>query len=515
MNLLTSPLIPLTGPQADLGARMASLPELFSAWSMGADVSLTNMRAHQQPAVEILLAQLAAHALEAAGLPLQPLDAGRWHQLLHDLSVGQGAVGFWDVSSEDFSHAAFMQPALANVSLAKKRVERAADLDVLVTSKNHDVKQDDMAQPHVWHWLCALITTQTTTGYTGATLYGVMRMNSGSGTRTFAAGYNHDTFQGRWAQDVSRLLRYWDRVHRDNHLGYRRDGIRLLAALPWDGQTAATLDQLHAGVVEVCRPLRLVAQDAELSALVGGTASPRISAKLLRGAVADPFTTHAMDKDGLKALSPGDTGLTWSQFMKLIFSEDWSLLSEFARDVDTSREVTQRLRAVSRSGTETNGFQDFSFTFPAKVARNLFGPAIVPSERQRLLRLQDAAAQVAAKLVSRAEWGYCKAHSKLDASNDDVARVAKAKHHEKVLATMRSEMAQQWRDALLPWLCASELSELSEAQALEQWFAQCRALVERHLQERLAPRFGAVRTTALGLAKGLNALPSTLASLGT
>lgn len=439
---------------------------------------------------------------------------GQWAELLTGLALQQHAPYFWDLVCDDASQAAFMQPALAISKLAKNVAKFPSGLDALVASKNHDVKENDIANARPWHWLCALVTGQTTGGYAGKTLYGVMRMNTGSGTRFFAAGYNDDTEQGRWTQDVTRLLRYWVSLYENNSFGYHQHGLRLVAAWPWDGCAPLEVADLHPGAIEICRPMRLYLAQGDLQALYGGTSEARIRAKLLRGSVADPWTALARDKDGLKALSPSpDTGFTWSNFLNLLFNPDLGLVSPFMLDVDTSKDVTYRLRALSRSRTETSGYQNFAFTFPGRVAKRLFGPAVSLTEREVLLQRHQAAAEVGSALQRRMAWSYCKAHSALDADTKTIQAVGKAKHHEAVLGHMRNAYTQRWQQALLPWLCASVTDSCSDEEALGQWFAIARDEAETLLRAQLMPRPGAVRTTSLGLAKGLAALPRTLAQL--
>jgi CRISPR system Cascade subunit CasA len=511
-SLLTAPVVPICSPTGEW--LQVSLSSLFARWSQGLADEVQDMRAHQAPAVESALALFAAHALEVAGRAFGPHTEDEWAKMLQDLAVQQGAPQFWDLAGTDVGTAAFMQPALLVPALAKKLVASPAELDVLVASKNHDIKQDELLQPAPWHWVCALITGQTCAGYGGKSLYGVMRMNSGTGVRTFLAGYNDDTPFGRWSEDVTRLLRLWKRLHEDNSFGFRPDGVRLVAAVPWDGSSPLSLSDLHPGAVEIARPTRLsYAADGKLTAHTGGTQVTRIAASEQRGNVADAWTALARDDKGVKALSSGDRSFTWQNFVSALFSPETALLSELSRDVDTSREVTQRFRAVSRSQQGTHGYQDFSFTFPAKVARRLFGPAAPVTERQALLSRQKAAVEVAGRIASRASWAYGKALAPLDADNDAISKLLKRDHHVKVVAQLRGRLAHRWQHAMLPWLCASVLDELSDPQALENWFSLCRQHAAQELKQLLAPRPGALRANVFTLAKGLNVLPASLAQL--
>ena len=57
------------------------------------------------------------------------------------------------------------------------------DLDVLVTSKNHDLKQTMALDCAVEDWIFALVNLQTMAGFLGSGNYGIARMNGGFSAR--------------------------------------------------------------------------------------------------------------------------------------------------------------------------------------------------------------------------------------------------------------------------------------------------------------------------------------------
>ena len=65
----------------------------------------------------------------------------------------------------------------------KNTVGTPDELDMLVTSKNHDVKSAVAESASANDWIFALISLQTSEGFSGAGNYGISRMNGGLGCR--------------------------------------------------------------------------------------------------------------------------------------------------------------------------------------------------------------------------------------------------------------------------------------------------------------------------------------------
>jgi len=60
-------------------------------------------------------------------------------------------------------------------------------LDLLITSRNHDLKQAVARQAEAEDWILALVSLQTCEGFGGAKNYGIVRMNGGSSSRSLLA----------------------------------------------------------------------------------------------------------------------------------------------------------------------------------------------------------------------------------------------------------------------------------------------------------------------------------------
>ena len=82
----------------------------------------------------------------------------------------------------------------------------AADaLDMLVTSKNHDLKAARIHHAHADDWLFALISLQTQEGFLGSGNYGVSRMNGGFASRPGVGVAMVGAWGQRWQSDITRI----------------------------------------------------------------------------------------------------------------------------------------------------------------------------------------------------------------------------------------------------------------------------------------------------------------------
>ena len=139
MNLLEDRLI-----RTDSGE--LTLPETLAELCADTIRAFPGLRHHQAPVWHAFLVQLAALALEAAGSAELPGDAAGWRWALRCLTPDWPEDEPWRlVTSAD--RPAFFQPPVPGGDLApfKRRVDAPDALDVLVTSKNHDVKAERIA----------------------------------------------------------------------------------------------------------------------------------------------------------------------------------------------------------------------------------------------------------------------------------------------------------------------------------------------------------------------------------
>ena len=114
------------------------------------------------------------------------MNAERWAKLIRGLTPDFPGDEPWQLVVDDITKPAFMQPPARSTERAsdyKNTVSTPDELDMLVTSKNHDLKSAVADQASVDDWIFALITLQTMEGFAGAGNYGISRMNGGMSSR--------------------------------------------------------------------------------------------------------------------------------------------------------------------------------------------------------------------------------------------------------------------------------------------------------------------------------------------
>ena len=157
-----------------------SLPSLYALLAQDRVVDFPALRPHQRHAWHAFLAQLATVALDRNGYENYPESAIQWESLLRGLTPEYEAAEPWCLVVDDSRQPAFMQPpAPTGLADFRRFIETPDDLDVLVTSKNHDVKQSVALQGEAEDWVFALVDLQTMSGFLGAGNYGIARMNGG------------------------------------------------------------------------------------------------------------------------------------------------------------------------------------------------------------------------------------------------------------------------------------------------------------------------------------------------
>ncbi len=130
------------------GAVMAAtLPELFVAMARDEVHDFPSLRPHQRHPWHAFLVQLAALALHQAGRDQIFATAAEWETALLALTPKDPDGAAWCLVSP-LDRPAFMQPPVPEGSLAgwKSPMTAADELDMLITSKNHDLKSMRMTR---------------------------------------------------------------------------------------------------------------------------------------------------------------------------------------------------------------------------------------------------------------------------------------------------------------------------------------------------------------------------------
>ena len=264
MTLLADPILTLAG-----GDRV-TLPALFAALAGGRVRGFPALRPHQRPAWHMFLVQLGALALwkhmPAARLPREvPSDPDSWAAALRGLTPNHADDSPWRLVVEDDAQPAFMQPP-APTGLKWSTVSTPDELDLLITSRNHDLKQRVAHHAAAEDWIFALVSLQTTEGYGGKGNQGIARMNGGSSSRPLL-GLAPVAEQGTaidpaawWMRDVVRLLAL--RADGPDSAVGAPGGPALLWCHEWPEGRQLDVRTLDPWFIEVCRRIRLSDEDA-------------------------------------------------------------------------------------------------------------------------------------------------------------------------------------------------------------------------------------------------------------
>lgn len=149
-NLLTEAFI----TAAPLGA--LTLPGTLAALSRDDVEDFPALRAHQGMFWHMFLVQLAALALHGAGETELPEDEEAWRYLLRRLTRDYPDDEPWCLVVDDRSRPAFMQAAVPD-DMELEPVPSPDALDLLITAKNHDLKQAVARRAEAEDWLFALV----------------------------------------------------------------------------------------------------------------------------------------------------------------------------------------------------------------------------------------------------------------------------------------------------------------------------------------------------------------------
>ena len=321
MNLLTDRLI--RNRLTDGEIEIQSLPEAYAAMSLDRVASFPALRPHQRHAWHAFLAQLATIAMHRANTSVPPQTSAEWQTLLRNLTPEYADDEPWCLIVEDPKQPAFMQcPAPNGLVDYRGRVMTPDDLDVLVTSKNHDVKRAIALSGAPEDWIFALIDLQTMAGFLGSGNYGIARMNGGFSARPCLGLVPAKGLVGAHLfHDVQRMIEGRDKLLEDYSNYYApTGGLALLWIESWDGTKQADLRTLDPYFIEICRRVRLRLEGDQFVAWTASSKSARINAKAAKGNLGD-FWTPVENKES-KALSLSSVGFPYKRLVELLFKNE-------------------------------------------------------------------------------------------------------------------------------------------------------------------------------------------------
>ena len=359
-NLLTDPLIRV---RLDDGtSAVLSLPDVYEALAADRIAAFSALRPHQRHAWHAFLAQLGVIAAQRSDRSALPRRAGEWCILFRNLTMAFNGDEPWRLIVEDHAQPAFMQcPAPSGLEQYRGRMATPDDLDILVTAKNHDVKQAVAAGSAPDDWLLALVDLQTMAGFLGAGNYGIARMNGGFSARPCLGLAPADGGLGAHLfNDMQRMLDGRTALL-DSHPDYfdSQDGLALLWLEPWDGATSLDLRELDPYFIEICRRVRLRAKNGGIVAWTAASKAARVAAKDAHGNVGD-FWTPVGAKDAT-ALSLSNVGFRYDRLAKLMFDRG-SFKLPLAMRVDATRPGHWHVvaRGVAGGQGKTDGYHERS-----------------------------------------------------------------------------------------------------------------------------------------------------------
>ena len=426
MNLLTDPILTLSG------GRKVSLPGLLAAMAKGEVRGFPALRPHQRPAWHMFLVQLGALALWNAKRADPPVDAADWRADLRRLTPGHPDDAPWHLVVIERTKPAFLQPPDPG-GLRWDEVSTPDALDLLITSRNHDLKQSVARQADEEDWIFSLVSLQTAEGFGGRGNYGIARMNGGSSSRPMlglAPSRHLDLsvdFSAWWARDVRRLTKARD-TGQETGIG-RTGGPALLWCLDWTEGGQLDLRDLDPWFLEVCRRVRLIDAGGAVSALRSRSRAARIGAKAFKGNVGDPWApVHATEG---KAFTLGISGdFSYRQLYRLLFSGDWKVPLLARPEGGETGDLLLVAEALSRGNCKTEGFKSRIVPVPGKVVPLLSSTTAATLSKAQMdeIKAFDSALRYALQLAAlNGDYDALKKRSRSHDYSKDPARPACAR----------------------------------------------------------------------------------------
>lgn len=368
LDLLREPLI--TFRHVDTGRREAvNLPQLFIALALDQVRDFPALRAHQRHPWHAFLCQLAAIALHRAGRDLPWTDEASWREALRALTLEHPDDAPWCLVAPPDRPALLQAPTSVDLKTWKNLLHTPDELDMLVTSKNHDLKASRAFDAEAQDWLFALISLQTQGGFLGAGNYGISRMNGGFASRPgvgIAIGRDPGA---RWWADVAALLRHRESIAVT--MGLKLTGGHALVWLqPWDGDLPLSFTSLDPLYIELCRRARCRLVNGRLQAITTGSSVARIDAKALNGRTGDPWTP--VDEAAGKALTLNSRGYDYKLVSELLFGSHYT--GGCAQDLahlPADQPLQLSMRGLVRGQGKTEGIHERLVPIAPKVRRLL------------------------------------------------------------------------------------------------------------------------------------------------
>jgi len=379
-NVLTQPFLEVSP------VGWVSLPGLLACLTRDEIDSFPALRPHQAPAWHMFLVQLAALALHRAGTSQLPQAGPEWAQALRGLTPDFPGDEPWCLVVDDRNLPAFLQPPVPAGLTLKTEVSTPDSLDLLITSRNHDLKQEVARQAEAQDWVFALVSLQTCANFGGNKNYWVARVNGAYSSRTMfgLAPMSQENYRitmprlGSWfRRDVAVLLATREEEwNAQKFRGYPANrGLALTWVAPWEEGEQLTLDHLDLWFIEVCRRVRLRMYEGRLLGQSGNSIKMRIMAKDLHGDVGDPWAPVYVSE--VKSFSLAERRFDYRVLIDILFSGDFKmpLLAQISKIESHQATMLLVAEAISSGKNTTSGFKSRILPIGGRISRALtLGP---------------------------------------------------------------------------------------------------------------------------------------------
>lgn len=377
-NLLTTPSFH-TEPNA-----ITTLPGLLALLARDQVDSYPALRPHQAPAWHMFLVQLAALAMHRAELSELPDTEAEWARILRGLTAEFPGDEPWCLVVEDRSKPAFMQPPVPQGVKLDTEVATPDALDLLITSRNHDLKQAIARRAAVQDWVFALVSLQTMSPYGGGKggYPSIARIKSGASFRPFSGvaplGLKskslYPRFGSHFRRDVEVLLPTRSAQLEWYSAFKNSGGYALLWTVPWNDNSPLVEGQLDIWFIEVCRRIRFCQSNETLVAYKGTSRGARIRPANTTGDVGDPWAPVSKQGEML-TLGIGKQRLDYKLIVDVFIKpEDWRtpLLAKHHPSIDTGEMCVLIIDSISHDiKGNSRGQQKRILPISGKVARSL------------------------------------------------------------------------------------------------------------------------------------------------
>ena len=359
-NLLSDRFIRVRS--AGRGAEQLSLPEVYEVLAADQLESFIGLRPHQKHAWHAFLAQLAVIALHNCTHHKSPIElsAEEWGDALRGLTTEYDDEP-WKLVVGDPKCPAFMQPPSMNgFEDYKKHVFAPDDLDILVTAKNHELKQSIAMRHSLDDWVYALVSLQTMAPFSGRGNYGIARMKGGYSSRPcLSLRPRKGGLGAHLFHDIDHMIANRDQVLQNYPEYYRVEGgLSLLWTEPWDGSSSFTLDNLDPHFIEICRRVRLFCKSASIVARTGTSSKPRITASHANGNLGDHWTPVDVKRGW--SLSMSQSRLQYEKLTELLIGNTFHLPNAMKVKTANGESWKLTIRGLAGGQGKTEGYHERS-----------------------------------------------------------------------------------------------------------------------------------------------------------